>query len=113
MGNRIDELRKQQGLTWEELGAKLNMAKAVIWRFGTGRREIKDSDLQTICNFFNVSPSYLLGYTDIRNNKQIEKLHDPLYIKIYNELKELDEDTQKDIFDMVSKMKTILQKNNN
>lgn len=113
MGNRIDELRKQKGLTWEELGAKLNMSKAVIWRFGKGIREIKESDLQIICEFFNVTPGYLLGITDIKNTKQIEKMHDPLYIKIYNELKDLDEDTQQDIFAMISKMKEILNKNNN
>jgi transcriptional regulator with XRE-family HTH domain len=110
MSNRIDELRQQKGLTWEQLAFDLNMSKAVIWRFGKGIREIKQSDLEILCKYFNVSPGYLLGYTDIKNNKTVEKLHDPLYIKIYNEMKDLDPDTQQDIFDMVSKMKDILQK---
>ena len=110
MGNRIDELRLQKGLTWEQLAYELNMSRSVIWRFGKGEIEIKESDLQIICKYFNVTPSYLLGYSDIKNNKTIEKLHDPLYIKIYNEMKDLDPETQQDIFDMVSKMKDILQK---
>ena len=110
MNNRIDELRKQKGLTWEQLSADLNMSKSVIWRFGTGERELKQNDLKTICDYFGVTPNYLLGYSNLKNNNQLEKLHDPLYIKIYDELKDLDQDSQDDIFSMISKMKEIIQK---
>lgn len=100
MANRIDELRKKRGLTWEQLGNDLHMTKAVIWRFGTGKRELKQYDLQAISDYFGVTTDYLLGLPE-------KKKKDPIYIKVYEELKDLDEESQKDILNMVSKMKEI------
>lgn len=111
--NRLRELRKEKKLSIRDLADILHIHRNIIQKLETDQQSLNDNYIQIFCKFFNVSPSYLLGYTDIRNNKQNEKLHDPLYIRIYNELKDLDDETQKDIFDMVSKMKTILQKNNN
>lgn len=105
MNNKIDELRKHKGLTWEQLASELNMSKAVIWRFGKGIREIKQSDLQHICNYFGVSADYLLGLPN-----QITTQNDDIYVKIYDELKDLDPESQQDILNMVSKMKEMLIK---
>ena len=108
--NRLRELRKEKKLSIRDLADILHIHRNIIQKLETDQQSLNDNYIQIFCNFFNVSPSYLLGYSDIRNNKQNEKLHDPLYIKIYNELKDLDQETQQDIFDMVSKMKDILQK---
>jgi transcriptional regulator with XRE-family HTH domain len=108
--NRLKELRKEKGYSIRDLSEEIHINRNAIQRLETNLQSLTDDYIKIFCKFFNVSPSYLLGYTDIRNNKQNEKLHDPLYIKIYNEMKDLDPETQQDIFDMVSKMKDILQK---
>lgn len=92
MNNRIDELRKQKGLTWEQLSADLNMSKSVIWRFGTGERELKQNDLKTICDYFGVTPNYLLGLTDNRHshNNTITIDETKLIEEIKLKLKQLD-----------------------
>lgn len=66
MKNRINELRLEQKLTWDELADALNISRSAIWRFGKGEREIKQSDLEKIATFFNVSIDYLLGLSNFR-----------------------------------------------
>lgn len=111
--NRLRELRKEKNLTIRDFDELLHINRNTIHKLETGQQSLTDDYIKIFCEFYNVSPGYLLGYTDIRNNKQNEKLHNPLYLKIYNELKDLDEQTQKDIFDMVAKMKSIFINNNN
>ena len=111
--NKLRQLRQEKKISIRDLADLIHIHRNIIQKLETNQQSLNDEYIKIFCKFYNVSPSYLLGYTDIRNIKQMENLHDPLYIKIYNELKDLDESTQQDIFAMIAKMKEILNKNNN
>ena len=61
MSNRISELRQKNKLTQKELADKLNINYSVLSRIETGERSIRDDELLTIADFFNVTTDYLLG----------------------------------------------------
>jgi transcriptional regulator with XRE-family HTH domain len=66
IGNRIVELRKQQGLSRDELGQQVGTSGAVIGRYE--RNEITPSVeiAKKIADALEVSLDYLIGSTDIR-----------------------------------------------
>lgn len=62
MGDIIKQLRLQRGITQEELGNVIGVQKSAIRKYESGKVEnMKRSSIKKMADFFNVSPSYLMG----------------------------------------------------
>lgn len=73
MENRLKELRKAKGLTLDELSKGLkekfevSLSTGQLSSYENGRRSPRaENTWKTIADYFNVSVSYLLGYSDIK-----------------------------------------------
>lgn len=64
---RLRKLRKERGLTLDQLANKLGTTKSTLSRYETGKREPKLDLVNELANFFDVSVDYILGRTDIKN----------------------------------------------
>lgn len=65
LGNRIYSLRKAKGLTQEELGQRVGVTKAQINKYETGvTQNLKRSVAEAMAKALDVSPGYLMGWTD-------------------------------------------------
>jgi len=60
-GERLRELRKEQGLSMMQLAKKLNVTDAAISNWENDINEPKISYLIDIAKYFNVSADYLIG----------------------------------------------------
>ena len=58
---RLKELRKEAGLTQQELGDKLNLTKVSICSYENGTRMASIETLIDISNLFKVDLDYLIG----------------------------------------------------
>jgi transcriptional regulator with XRE-family HTH domain len=67
LGNRLRELRIEKGLTQEELGELINLTKANISKYESGKLEPNIDTINYLSNFFDVSVDYLFGRTTVRN----------------------------------------------
>lgn len=68
LGQRIQELRKDNQWTGEELGKKLNVAKSTVSLWESGTRTPGTDMLTDIAKVFNVSIDYLLtGLVHVQN----------------------------------------------
>lgn len=65
--NNLKKLRKEHHLTLRELGEKTNISFTTIGVMEKEQRPFTQSNLETLCNFFNVSADYMLGKTDVKN----------------------------------------------
>jgi len=69
MGKIIRQLRLQKGLTQEELGKIIGVQKSAIRKYESGTVEnMKRSSIKKLADFFNVSPSYLMGLEETQND---------------------------------------------
>lgn len=59
--NPIKELRKQKGLSQEELGNIINVQKSAISKYELGRAVPSSDVLIKLADFFGVTVDYLLG----------------------------------------------------
>jgi len=59
--NRIKELRKQKGITQEELGRILDVGKATISNYESEKRQLTADILQKLAEYFGVSTDEILG----------------------------------------------------
>lgn len=59
--NRLRELRKQHGLTQDDMGQRLGVQKAAICKYETGRVPIPNEAIMELCDMFDVTADYLLG----------------------------------------------------
>ncbi len=76
MGERIRSLRKNAGMTQDELGEKLGVSKTIVNRYESGIIEnIKRSTIEAMCKLFDVSAGYLLGIDD-SHAKDIELIQE-------------------------------------
>jgi len=65
---RLISLRKEQGMTQEDLARLIHKKRSTVSGYET---EGKEPDFETICflaSYFGVSTDYLLGYSDERNH---------------------------------------------
>ena len=64
IGERLLDLRKDAGLTQDQLAAALNINKHSISAYERDKNEPPDALKIQIARYFNVSADYLLGLTD-------------------------------------------------
>lgn len=85
MGDIIKQLRLQKGLTQEELGQVIGVQKSAIRKYESGLvQNMKRSSIKKLADFFEVSPSFLLGYVDPEDSFPVDMSSNlrPVYASI-------------------------------
>jgi transcriptional regulator with XRE-family HTH domain len=73
LGDRVKHLREKQGMTQEELAQKLGKkSKSTVAHIETGNRDIPRSMVVELAKILNVSPCYLMGWEEEKNNAPVE-----------------------------------------
>jgi transcriptional regulator with XRE-family HTH domain len=62
----LKNLRKEKGLTQEQLASSIGVSEITIRSYEAGRREPNSQTMVALEEYFNVSGSYLRGETEIR-----------------------------------------------
>lgn len=63
---RLVELRKEKGLTQQEVANAINIVRATYAQYEIGRREPDFETLKKIAQLFDCTTDYLLGRTSMR-----------------------------------------------
>jgi transcriptional regulator with XRE-family HTH domain len=76
IGQRIKNMRKQQGMSIDELAYKLGKNRTTIYRYENGDIEnLPLGILDCLADALNTTPAYLMGWADNHdNNTQDEEL---------------------------------------
>lgn len=82
VGKRLKEARERRHITLEEAGKKVDVHKSTVLRWESGETEkIKLPILETLANYYNVNPVWLMGY-DVPMNRDLyikkDKLGNPI-----------------------------------
>ena len=70
--NRLKELRKEKKDTQAELANLMGVNVKTISRWEKGEFEIKPAQAKMLADYFGVSETYLLGYSDLKNETDIK-----------------------------------------
>lgn len=60
-GKRLKQLREERGLTYEEFAAMTGVNYSQVWRWETGKNEVKRETIKAIAAALQISTDYLLG----------------------------------------------------
>ena len=64
-GQIIKKLRESHGMSQEDLAKRLGYkTKSAVSKIESGMRDVSQSTISELSRIFNVSPSYILGFTD-------------------------------------------------
>lgn len=97
-GERIKELRKQKGLSQEELGQYFSISGPAVSKWESGNSEPDNVTLLKLSDFFGVSVDFILGKDN--ETKEIELLKQLL---IKNGFMKSDEDLTNEELDRLMK----------
>lgn len=78
MKNNLQKLRKQSDLSQTDLAKMLGVTRQAISLYEQGKRQLKEKDIATLTNYFNVSKNYLLG---AYSKEEIIKIVHDEYVK--------------------------------
>lgn len=68
-GTRIKELRTLSGMSQEELGRRVGVQRAAINKYEVGSvTNIPITTIENIARVFDVSPTYIVGWTESAHN---------------------------------------------
>ena len=68
-GERIEQLRKENGLTQAELAAKMHVKRETIFQWEANTRQIKSEAVKALSAEFRVTSDYLLGLSNHRTQE--------------------------------------------
>lgn len=74
----MQKLRKQSDLSQTDLAKMLGVTRQAISLYEQGKRQLKEKDIATLTNYFNVSKNYLLG---AYSKEEIIKIVHDEYVK--------------------------------
>lgn len=82
-GERIKKLRKEKGLTQEQLGNLLGVKKSAIAKYENNRvSNLKKETIQKLAEIFDVPASYFLGIEEVNQPIITDSISIPLYSDI-------------------------------
>ena len=84
IGQRIKELRKEHGLTLEQLGSEIGVTRAYISFLERGVRMPGRETLSALCDFFGVDMDYLTGRSDERERDSADAVPSLRSIPVYS-----------------------------
>jgi transcriptional regulator with XRE-family HTH domain len=61
---RLRDLREDADKSQKEIAVVLNITAQQYQLYESGKREIKVNQIITLCEYYNISPEYILGFTD-------------------------------------------------
>lgn len=76
LGDRIRTLRAKQGLTLEEVGARVGVGKSTVRKWESGQiASMRCDKISLLSDALNVSPVYLMGWDDQTQHSVLEPIH--------------------------------------
>ena len=101
-GERIRQLRIQHQMTQEELGAKVGVQKAAIYKYENGLIvNLKRSTLEKLDIVLETTPTYLMGLEDDENDSSILSELTPQQSALLSSFDQLNEEGQQKAVDYV------------
>lgn len=88
---RLKHLREEKELTQNEIAQSLDIDRSVYNKIETNLRPIRENELTTIADFFNVSTDYLLGRTSQKYDQS--NLQKDIAKQIENMINQITSDT--------------------
>lgn len=61
---RLKDIREDRDLNQENIATVLKITRQQYQLYESGKRELKLNQLITLCRYYNLSPEYVLGFTD-------------------------------------------------
>ena len=109
MVNRLRTIRKNKGLTLEEVGKGVGLATNTISRYEKGKREPKLAIWKKLAEFYGVSVSYLQG-VDLNLDDMLKKIIPELHKEYFDNYLLLKGELPKDNFTVNPKVTTTLNR---
>lgn len=106
--SRIRSLRLERGFTISLFAKLMEISESSIARYEDGTRYPGKEVMNRMCQFFNVTPGYLMGYSDSRNENNIKSEETKLLVKY-----DASSDSTKNIIDSVLNTKKGTSQQNN
>ncbi|MDD4000034.1 MAG: helix-turn-helix transcriptional regulator [Bacilli bacterium] len=104
--NRIKELRAERNLSLRDFSDIIKIPRSTISLYELGTRDIKFESLKRLCDFFEVTSDYLLGFSEegiyVHFQEKTYSLNRANFLK-YKEL---------DFLKLVNNIRTLLLPNN-
>jgi len=69
--NRLRELRKNKKITAEKMAEILEISTRHLYDLEAGKIQLAETRIKFLCNEFNITPNYLLGYDEIIEDDRI------------------------------------------
>jgi len=100
LGERIQQLRKQSGLTQARLAAKIQISHTQLTRYESKNVQPPADVLQRLANVFDVSIDYLVNGN--KSDKVEQTLKDAELIKQFKQLDQLPDEEKKSILKVLT-----------
>lgn len=81
IGQKIQELRKKNGLSQEELGNKISVARQTVSKWELNETLPDTENILKLCDLFDVAPNNLLGAEEKKEDERKAKTKEHNYLR--------------------------------
>lgn len=101
---RLFDLREYADLTQKDLAQNLGVSQQTYSLWEKGTKIIPLKHLNNLCNYYETSMDYVLGFTDIKTSSNIIKIKELNKKEIGARIKKIREDNNLTLRDLASKL---------
>ena len=114
IGEKIKQLRKNKGLTQEELGYLLGVKKAAVQKYESGQvQNLKQAVIKKLCEVFDKTPSYFIFddfdselekelKTELKFVQIVQKKYGEEVYRILEAVVDLNDDSKKKVVEYIN-----------
>lgn len=113
LGERLNYVRKKNGYTQDSLAKTIGVSRGVIFNLEKNKTEPQAIVINAICQTLKINKNWLInGIGDMENSSNISQSA-KILAELYDVAKELSEDEQLYLLDIVKALKQRLYRNEN
>lgn len=107
--NNLQKLRKEKKLTLTSLSNETGVKRTTLNHIENNEQLLNAEEIKILCNYFNVSADYLLGFSNVKNKQMCEELNNDINVILFGLFKDIEKDKAHKLISIIYKIKDLIQ----
>lgn len=107
--NNLQKLRKEKKLTLTSLSNETGIKRTTLSHIENNKQLLNADEIKILCDYFNVSADYLLGFSNVKNRQMCEELNNYTNTILFGLFQDIEKEKAHKLISIISRIKDIIQ----
>lgn len=106
--NNLQKLRKEKKLTLTSLSNETGIKRTTLSHIENNKQLLNADEIKILCEYFNVSADYLLGFSNVKNRQMCEELNNYTNTILFSLFQDIEKEKAHKLISIISRIKDMI-----